>query len=546
MAPPTLKLPQTPIGISITPTVIEAAVFTKAGLKIDQGVTYPLPEGVLSPSGDEILDPQALVSILGQVFAQTKAKKRIAHVSIPGTLLRMNEMLRMSPKEMYVSLSSEAERYKVFDNTEAVVDFLEVNVPGRILNPNMLRTVFCGVRKDTLVMYRDVFQKAKIKMASLDLEPLNVLRGMAGSLVLDSLVQQIGPSEYWGVIFIEKERVRLSIWQSSDIIELREVQMATSELSAADPNSFAVADLVEEIERTSKSARPQIWLTYNMPGEMDAVLSERLQVPVRPCFVGPSMTMDAANLSVAAVGCSMRSEVPFPFSLDLTTSQKRFAQKGKSSGTAAAPEEDENPQQTTMLMVGGGVCLALVMAVYLLLLGVNQLFIQSGIGSLTADEQSLGADIAQVKYQIDQSRGNYDLQAFTIDVKERTKIRNTVLDKLVEDLRTKTPANVWISHVKVDDDILMEGKALEHQSVLAFAKSFDTVPYAGSIVIDQLKEGFVGSAPVYEYKIKGKVRLAPELLKPPEVTSEEVSSDGTLPEVVAEEGGNNTPPPAGQ
>lgn len=527
MSTPKKKLPLSYIGVSITASLLEVAVFSKNSLKIDKGLAYPLPSGIFNEAGDEILDVNALSQALNSAMNQLKVKNRLVHVSIPGTLFRMTEMLRMSPKELYVSLSSEAERYKVFDNTEAIVDFVEVVVADRPLAANMHRVVFGAIRKDTLQGYRDAFTKAKIKIASIDLEPLNVLRGMAGSLVLDSLVQQIGPTAYWGVIFVERDRVRLSIWQGNSLIELREVQMDTRDLAHANPDNFSVTDLMEEINRTSKSATPSIWLTYNMPGEMDQVLTDKLGIPVRPCFIGPSIQVEIPALSVSTAGSSMRSDIPFPFDFDLSSSQRLYAQSSSKGGKGKPSGPDMAPEKANMALIGGVICMAITLFVYCVLLVMNNLVIGGQIGDLTSKKATLEAEKADLEMKISQNRGTYDIQTFAIDTKQKAKIRNTVFTKLIDDLREKTPANVWISEIKVvgDDTITVAGKALEHQSVLDFAKAFDDVPYAENIGISKLSEGSMGLTPVYLYNISGKVKLAPEVLQS-EASPAEASPDG--------------------
>src|SRR5690606_9420994 len=113
---------------------------------------------------------------------------------------------------------------------------------------NLQLVVFGAVRSDTLALYRKILVRdLKLKLASISLEPLNILRGMAGTGVLDSLVQQIGADAYWGTIFVEPGRLRISLWQGSKLLELRETHIDTSEFAVTTSDSIIVEDVLEEL-----------------------------------------------------------------------------------------------------------------------------------------------------------------------------------------------------------------------------------------------------------------------------------------------------------
>ncbi|MBY0402703.1 MAG: pilus assembly protein PilM, partial [Cyanobacteria bacterium] len=338
------KVPQTFLGISISSHKVEVASIQPSRdvettpHKIIKSVSYTLADGILSFGGDVVQDPNALGQIISSLVDQVKPKSRVAHLSIPGTLLRFTEMPKMQPKELYLSLSSEAERYKIFDDTEAAVDFSVLDIPGTPANQQKL--VFGAVRNDTLNAYKQILKIAKIKIASIDLEPLNVLRGMAGTAVLNSLVQQIGPTAFWGTILVEPERVRLLLWQGSNLVDLREFQMG-------DPNSYVISDLLDEIQRTTKTNQPAIWLTYRMPEVADKILSERLNIPVRSCLIGPAITQDQPDLMVSTVGTALRSLVSFPFDFDILTSSKLYA------APTNKPDNSKNKEMLVTLGIFG-------------------------------------------------------------------------------------------------------------------------------------------------------------------------------------------------
>lgn len=542
--PPKKKIPPSFVGISITSQVIEAALLqpskdvTATPHKIVKSVSYPIPEGVMSSGGDEIKDVAALTQILTSVMDQLKPKSRTAHLSIPATLLRYTEMPKMQPKELYLSLSSEAERYKIFDDTEAVVDFATIEAAG--IPANQCRVVFGAVRNDTLNAYKAICQKAKIKIASIDLEPLNVLRGMAGSAVLDSLVQQIGPNSHWGSIFVENERVRLILWQGNNLVDLREIQMETRDFVIGDPNSFAISDLLDEVQRTTKNNPPAIWLTHKMPEVTDKILSERLSLPVRSCLVGPAVTLDQPTIQVSTVGASLRSTVSFPFDFDLLTSTKTYAAP---SAKAAKPDSKQQEAMMAFVNIGGG-ALALVS---LLILGVmaiyNEVAINGAVKSLNEEQLKLDGELASEQSKIDALQGQSAFVVEAIETRRKTMLRNLAFVDFVEDLKQKTPGQVWVHSIKIldqytpkgsqeetlSDVIILEGRATEHQSAINLAKNFDLVPYAKDFTISSIKEGFVGDTPIFNFEIIGRLNTSNDKLLEAIDSTATPPSDGTTP-----------------
>jgi Tfp pilus assembly PilM family ATPase len=505
------KLPPCYVGMSVSKSMVEAAVLQPSkdvGVSphtIVRSVMLPLPDGVLSPSGDEVLDSQTLSSVMSAALSEVKAKSRQVHLCIPATLLRVTEMPIMQPKELYLSLTSEAERYKTFDETESVVDFsLQDNPPPA---PGQSRVVFNAVRGDTLAAYKMACVKAKIKIASIDIEPMHVLRGMAGSGVLDSLVTQIGQAAFWGTLFVEPERIRLALWQGNILYELREVQMDTREFALADPNTMAANDLFDEIQRTIKTNVPSIWLTYRMPAAMDQVLAQRFNVPVRAAMIGPGVAADKPTLQVSTVGASLRNLVEFPFDFDINSSGKLYA----------APKQ-ASPGQTDavvgLMTVLGGIGMLLSLLAW----GGLALFTQFALTPQLTEKQtqvdSITAEISSVQSQIDQISGTADYYSFAKEVLNKTKARNQAFVEFIADLRRKTPPALWVYQVKLNDKdmVIFQGKTTDHQSVLNLAKSFDEVRYANTIRVRYIAEDKIGATPVFRFVITGSIKADPSIM----------------------------------
>lgn len=491
-------------GLSITQKAVEFATFSPRNFAIEQCVSLAIPEGVFDADTTMVREPAHLRELIIRAVSDIKPRPREIHLSLPATLLRMAEMPRMETSALYLSLSSEAERYKGFENTEAIVDFVETDrndLPG-----NQEQLVFGAVRSDTLSWYLQILKELRIRPASITLEPLNVLRAMAGTGILDSLVQQIGLEAYWGVIFVEPTRMRLSIWQGNRLVELREFQMTTHEFNYATPESLVVEDTLEEIRRTSKNTQPSVWLTHNMPADMEQILSQRLQCPVRPALLGDALAMPQP-LHLSTIGCAMTSLLEFPFPFNLLAGlggRAMTAQGAGASGTLPTEESGASdwliPAGITSAVIGGLVTAGLFTAASI-----------SGaqLPELQARRDALQADVTSLTDRQQQLKKKVDVDTGLLDMVQQGKVRNHVYVALTEDLKEKTPEKIWIRTLKIDNAMEINGKALSHESVITFARSFDSVPYGKAISIKEIKEGKLGGALVYDFTIAGNINLDP-------------------------------------
>jgi len=502
-------------GLSITHHSLELVVFSPKTMTIEQSYSLGLPDGLFDKELDTVRDSALLKEQLSQLFAMAKPRPMLVHVSLPGTLLRMVEMPKMDASALYLSLSSEAERYKTFDNTEAAVDF--VLVPNPHLPANVQQLVLGAIRTDVLSMYLKIFKELKVKPASVSLEPVNILRGMAASGVLDSLVQQIGADANWGMILVEAGRVRFSLWRADRIVEFRELIMDTSEFHAPMVSGMVVEDLLEEMRRTTKNEIPSVWLTSNMPAPLEQVLSERLRVPVRSAPLGNSIMM-AQPVQLSGVGVATTSYVPFPFDVDILEGLKAG---GGTVGTAsdAGPKVDTGEYASADLFIPIGVAglvLGLVVTGILCAMG----FVSGqGLPELQSKVDSTKAELATLQGREKELRSKANLNQDLQTILKQAKARTSVYVALTDELKDKTPTDqVWIQTLKVDsldgtNPLEMAGKALNHQSVINFARSFDDVPYTKSVLIDTITEGKMGSTQVYDFKLSGSLNLEPMMAK---------------------------------
>lgn len=505
------------VGLSVTRHAIEMASFSPRNFIIERSVAMPTPPGLLDENGDQVLDEGLMREIIGQLLRQFGGKIKQLHLSLPGTLLRMVEMQRMGDDELHFALSSEAERYKSFDNTDAMVDFA---VLGE--NQGNQRIMLGAVRSDTLMQYSRILQSLKIKPASISLEPLNVLRGMAGTGVLDSLVQQIGVDSQWGVIFVEPERVRISLWQGSALLEMRETHMNTQEFDTATDNSIVVDDLVEEIRRSCKNLSPVIWLTYQMAESMRHFLAQRLELPFTPCMLGNTLALDQPNLSLPAVGVTMSSTVEFPFEFNLMTGAPKST-GGKSSATSAAavPDSDGDKQTGDMLMKLGVGSIAAGVLMTGALFGANEFWAKGEVAKLQTRQQQMTQDIASLQARINILKAENAVQEALMTMIKNARIRNKVYVELTGDLQKKTPEKLWVHSLKVGDELELAGNALAHQAVINFARSFDGLPYLSSVMIDSIKENFIAGTTLFDFKIGGNVVLDKHMLNQAELLGQD-------------------------
>jgi hypothetical protein len=116
-----------------------------------------------------------------------------------------------------------------------------------------------------------------------------------------------------------------------------------------------------------------------------------------------------------------------------------------------------------------------------------------------------------------------ELDKRLLEAVKNARLRNRVYVALTEDLKRKTPQQLWIQTLKIGDALEFHGKGLNQNAVIHFARSFDDAPYTQAVLIDAIKEERFNGSLVYDFKISGGVRLTPELSPPDKMP------DGTSP-----------------
>jgi Fimbrial assembly protein (PilN) len=515
------KTPSTSVGISISSTRMEGVLFTLADQQIKASFGYDLPSEVFQHGQvkDEAFLRQTLTNLMKHL-GMTKQQK--AHISISADLFRVMEMPRLEYGQMQLALSSEAERFRAFDNTEAVVEHTDLFTPPDSKKQNVL---VVGVRKDTLETIARICGQVRLGMLSLSTIPLDTLRGFAGSGLLAGLTQQAGPDACWGCLLYEGEYVRLVVCEGTAVQTLREIQINLSQ--AASESLFLIEDLVDEIQRTIRQFTPLVWFTDGLPQNIQTLLQQRLSVPLKPLAMPAHLLGQCDPVGLATLGSSVTPYVSFPFEANLMKHIKGFKMPkiptpGLSSSTNSVPEGGILGHPTTKVAAVLAVLMLMTWGTFAVLSATTG----QAIEQLTLQKNNLTHQLAQKHQHLDKLKAESSIQAQLIDTVQRIRAQNTIYQKLARDLRLKTPANVWLHTIKAGTDLQMEGKALEHQAVINLARSFDNAPYVRDMDFELLKEAMIGPKPVYEFKLKGGVQASDSLLQdsPPEVENQAAST----------------------
>jgi Tfp pilus assembly PilM family ATPase len=520
------------VGLSIQQDKIELVVLSPKTATIEKAFSVPIPDNLFHPEYDMIQNPETLKKLLTDLFTRAKVKPSRVHLSLPATLLRMVDMPRMEPSSLHLSLASEAERYKAFDNTEALVDFVVLDDPAPASNTSLMSLILGAIRQDSLSIYLKCLKDLKIKPVSVGLEPLSILRGMAGTGILENLTQQIGTESNWGVIFVENGRVRFMLWRQNRILELRELTMDTEEFFKPTPSTVVVEDLLEEIKRTSKKNNPAVWLTDNMPSTMQNYLAQTLECPISPIPQGSMLSNLQNPVRLSSLGTALTSIAPFALELDFLNLSETV--NGSNLPEHALPGTEE-PNNLQWLIPAGIGSLALGGLVSFGLFIIATMAAQQ-LPPLKANVDTIKLEVAALQGRETELKQKVQLNQLLRDQIQRSKAKNHVLVSLTEDLKQNTPKSLWLQSVTVGNTLEMLGKALNHKPVMYFAKGFDTSQYFKNIQIDAITESQLGSNLVYDFKISGLLNLD---LKPedsgasnssnPENTTENPASGSTLP-----------------
>jgi Tfp pilus assembly protein PilN len=492
------KNPASNLGISISHQRVEGVVFSAAAQSVKASFGYDLPSAIFAGGrlSDEAFLKQTLENLKKNLGLAGPCK---AYVSVAADMFRLMEMHKLEPKQMQLGLSSEAERFKAFDETEAVVGFHPVDIPAEGKKQSLMTV---GVRKDTLNSLTRVLRQAGITPLGLSVLPVDNLRGFIGSGMLAGLVQQAGADVCWGALMCETDHVRLVVCQGTAVVALREIQINLRQ--AAQESLFLIEDMVDEIQRTIRQYTPRVWLADGVPEPILNLLQDRLMVPIKPLVLPKAVLGDNDPVSVGTFGASVANLVSFPFDLNLLRGVK-------SAGTPASAVNTSNlfqhPSTKVAAVLGGLMLLTWVT------FGVLGFMDGQRIAALDQQKTTIAGQIAVKQSTLEQLKQKISVQLALLDAVQRVRSQNTVFQKLARDLRLKTPGSVWVHRIAVGPQLEIEGKALKHQAVINLARNFDTVSYLQNLDFESLKEAMVGKKAIYEFTLSAQVKSGADLLQ---------------------------------
>lgn len=447
----------TNIGISISTEWLELVQLSRDLKSIEKSIKLPMPMATMDPSGDRLRDPQTLATSIAAMVAELNAKPPIKtiHVSVPGTLVRIVEMPKIPKNELVLALTSEAERYAIFNDTEALIDYAVISEEP----DERQKLILVALRKDTVSAFKEAFDIAKLKISTLEVETISSLRGLKYSGTLDNVLAEVG-DQPWGSIHFEPERIRIAVWHYDNIKNWREVLLDTSDLKIMGEDAPVIQDLVEEVRRTIGMTRPVLWLTYGIPESLSTALTPRLGANVRPMLPGENIRLDDPKLSLSAIGISCKSYDKFPAFIDIKP-------------TVDAEASGEILGSFKMMLATAAVLAVVFFAATALLWGATAFAnmqhksAQDKILELTSKKTALESEVGNLQRQ---SKINNELA----DKLRGIITHNDSISAITDAIKNKIPDNVWLDKVTVEPGVIyIEGNSLDYESIIQFSKEFD-------------------------------------------------------------------------
>lgn len=493
------------VGISIQPNMLEGALYNRETNHIIRSVNYTLPQGVITSGGDMVPDAKILSDLFKILWQDLNPPSCEVHLSVPSTLLRVVELPKMEREEYYISLASEAERFRAFDNTEAIVEFEQLEGAS---SPTLQRLVFAAIRKDSYQQYRIAAKMAKIRLAGISLDTIQVFKAFMGTGVLEGIIEQVGHANFvWGSIMQEFDRLRFLLWRGNKIVEIREVTMSGQLLDAAQEESLILADLITEVKRTIQAAKidaPLFWLTNRLSFVVVQVLAQALKVPVQAIQYHESLQVDRADISLAVIGTCFASFTNEPFRLNLLENIT-LNHSGDVAGVGFCPSFLEGVDLSLFKKVGLpalSACLILVVGVWFLLLTFNQIQLKQ-LKDITDSSKGNDTQLAELGKESDALKQTYDLNKSILEVASQSKEMNQVALALLTDLQNLTPNNMWFSDIKFDQELKINGFALSHKDIIDFTQAFEKKDYAHDIVIHHINERIINGNRAFNFTLAG-------------------------------------------
>jgi hypothetical protein len=541
------------LAISIGSHTMEGVLYSSQTHAVLRSSTQRLAQGMVTSSGDVVSDAALLAEAINRVYVELRPSTRHFHLSIPCTLLRVVELPKMEDEEYYLSLASEAERFRAFDNTEAIVQFKRLPNASSPLNQRM---VYTAVRKDTFTQYLKAVQITRLQLDSLSVEPLNIMHTLAGTALIEEIQARKTeglPPVCWGTMMHDFDRLRFMVWQGQDLIDIREITMSGQLLSSTEQNDVILDDLVTELRRTITTVKPlvpEFWYTHRLSFVLLQHLQHRLGATFRSFQIPSHIPVDRADIELSGLGCAIGGGQDSPYTLNLLDTKSPYqleaawkdmfslaALRGQSMRFSTQALENTSLARFLIPACVGSTGLVVVVWVFLLL---ANLILKSQQQEALVSQQQAATNVERLNTQLEFHKENYMLSQKILSVAEASTEVNELLIGLLEDIQ-HIPSSLWISEVGYDEQVTITGYASDHSDIIEAARGFESRPYGSQFVLHYITEAVVGvnSPSVYSFMLGGLLNTSAR--SPFEAVTGPETTNGTLePETSGTPSGQQT------
>jgi Tfp pilus assembly PilM family ATPase len=515
------------VSISIGSGEIEGAIYHHELQAVTKSVIHKLPHGLIASGGDIIPDSSALSDILTKVMDELAPATRQVHLTIPCTLLRVIETPKMELDEYSIFLASEAERFRAFDNTEAVVAFELLENASTPVNQRILYT---AIRRDTYEKYQKACKTANIRLASMEVEPLQIIRSMVGTGLYNKIQEQMPePNFCWGSMIQEFDRLRFLIWQGLDLVDIREITISGQMLSQTTDNAVVLSDLVMELNRTVQGVKPLeplFWMTHRLNYILLQHLQHEIGVGFKSFEVPTDFTTDRTDIGMVVLGGCFESVEIRPYHLnffDKKSSSKKggstFSLGSLSSFNPASFEglDISNNPLVRMVVPAMGAGVILVVVGWFSLMGINTYNEASKI-EIEQKQKQLTSSIQQTTTELTHYTQMYLLSEKILSVVNESKQVNTILLDLLTDIQY-LPPTLWFSEVGYNKQVTIIGNALHAEDVLNLTGKLEQRSYGKDFILHYINEEEVSPEEplIYNFMLGGLLNTSGvKLIKPKE------------------------------
>lgn len=276
---------------------------------VEQHVHRQLPPATISHDGKRLLDPPTLVPVIRELMLEIGNPEFTdpVHLGIytPWTTTQLFQL--GNAPSLRQMLMDHVRQQQLFQDEEDA----PVLQHSLLWQQGEAALVTYGLLNNEQIRdYCTVFYEAGLKIKTIDILPFCVLRGLAGSGVLDALLHKTGPTAIWGCFGVSGSQTWCTLWQGTYML------FYISFTTPADAQTWEER-LLEPIQQLGLDF-PAVWLAWHEAGMPPPInpLHLKLKAPIRPALLGPFYGTPPHQPSAAAIGAALKAEIPFPFQWD--------------------------------------------------------------------------------------------------------------------------------------------------------------------------------------------------------------------------------------